>query len=77
MSYSVGPHRMQLNMQLSEQSYPRPIHREFVDIVDGETFTRVEEELIDNTDKNWEVGGDYEYRFNNDSRLQFLFIATD
>lgn len=77
MSYSAGPHRMQLNMQLSDQSYPRPIHREFVDLVDGDTFTRVEEELVDNTDKNWEVGGDYEYRFNNDSRLQLLFIANE
>ncbi|WP_156762685.1 TonB-dependent receptor plug domain-containing protein [Woeseia oceani] len=77
MSYNSGPHRMQLNTQISDNSYPRPIHRDFVDVVNSETFTRVEEELIDNTEKNWEVGGDYEYRFANNSRLQFLFIANE
>lgn len=77
MSYSSGPHRMQLNTQYRDESYPRPIRRDFVDFIAGETVGRVEDELIDNTAKNWEVGGDYEYRFDNGSRLQFLFIANE
>lgn len=77
MSYSSGPHRMQLNSLFSDQSYPRPIRRDFVDFVDGESVARIEEELIDNTRRNWELGGDYEYRFDNDSRLQLLFIANE
>lgn len=77
MSYSIGPHRMQLNTQYSDQSYPRPIRRDFVDFAEDGAVVRIEEELIDNTQQNWEVGGDYEYLFENDSRLQFLFIANE
>ncbi|HNP62477.1 MAG TPA: TonB-dependent receptor [Woeseiaceae bacterium] len=77
MNYNSGPHRMQLNTQISNQSYPRPIRRDFVDFVGGEAVIRVEEEFIDNTEKNWEVGGDYVYRLDDDSRLQFLFIANE
>lgn len=77
ISYSSGPHSMQLNTQFIDQSYPRPIRRDFADFVDGEAIARLEEELIDNTERNWEVGGDYEYRFDSDSRFQLLFIANE
>jgi hypothetical protein len=54
MSYSIGPHRMQLNTQYSDQSYPRPIRRDFVDFAEDGAVVRIEEELIDNTQQNWE-----------------------
>lgn len=58
-------------------AFPRPIRRDFVDFAEDWSVVRIEEEPIDNTQQNWEVGGDYEYLFENDSRLQFLFIANE
>lgn len=77
MSYSGGPHRMQFNTQYSDQSHPRPIRRDFIDLDNGEAVPRIEAELTDNTQTNWEVGGDYEYAFDNNSRLHLLFIANE
>lgn len=77
LSYSVGNHRMQFNAQMREQSYPRPIRRDFVDITDTGQVQHVEEEDIDNDESDWEIGGDYEYDFGNGSRFLLLFIAND
>jgi len=77
MSYSTGPHRMQLNLQISEGDYPRPIHRDFVDFSGASPVHSIEEEMIDNKQRNWEVGGDYEYSFANGSRLSLLFVSND
>ena len=77
MSYSTGPHRMQLNLQVSEGDHPRPIRRDFVDLTGPSPVHSVEEEMIENTQRNWEVGGDYEYSFANGSRLSLLFVLND
>jgi len=77
LGYSSGPHRMQFNAQYRDQSYPRPIRRDFIDLENGAAIPRIEAELIDNTETNWEVGSDYEYGFDNNSRLHLLFIANE
>jgi len=77
MSYNTGPHRMQLNGLISEGDYPRSIQRDFVDFFDTGPVDSIQEEMIDNKERNWEVGGDYEYSFNNGSRLSLLFVAND
>ncbi len=77
MSYNTGPHRMQLNLLMSEGDYPRPIHRNFVDFTGAEPVDILEQELIENTQRNWEVGGDYEYTFDNGSRLSLLFVTNN
>ncbi|MEX0901649.1 MAG: TonB-dependent receptor [Pseudohongiellaceae bacterium] len=77
MSYSSGAHRMQLNTLYGDADHPRPIRRDFVDFADGERIDRAEEEQIDNTEFNWEIGGDYEYTFADDSRFLLLFVAND
>ncbi len=77
LSYSLGPHRMQLNGSVSEGDHPRPIHRDFVDFTDAGVVNSIQEEQIENEESNWEIGGDYEYNFDNGSRLSVLFVAND
>lgn len=77
MSYSLGPHRMQLNGLLSEGDHPRPIRRDFIDFSGTSPIDSIQEEQIDNKERNWEVGGDYEYNFANGSRLSLLFVTND
>ncbi|MEM7316514.1 MAG: TonB-dependent receptor plug domain-containing protein, partial [Planctomycetota bacterium] len=69
MGYNSDPHRMQLNLLASESDYPRPIRRDFVDFADVGAIRSAEEELVENEQSNWEAGGDYEYSFDNSSRL--------
>ena len=38
---------------------------------------RVQDDQQSTTRKNWEVGGDYEYETNSDSRFRVLFIVSD
>ena len=77
MSYSTGAHRMQFNALISEGDHPRPVRRDFVDFTDAGLVNRIQEEQIDNKERNWEVGGDYEFNFDNGSRLAILFVAND
>lgn len=77
MSYSTGPHRMQLNTQYRDGDYPRPIRRDFVDFTDLGSVNSIEEELTENTESDWEIGGDYEYSFANGSRFLMLFVVND
>ncbi len=77
LSYSTGPHRVQLNTLASEGDHPRPIRRDFVDFTDDGPVDSIQEESIDNKERNWELGGDYEYSFDNGSRLSLLFVAND
>ncbi len=76
-SYFTGPHRMQLNAQISEGDFPRFIHRDFTDIIGGATVASIEQEQNGSEERNWELGGDYEYSFDNGSRLAVLFVAND
>lgn len=77
LSYSLGPHRMQLNGQISEGDHPRPIRRDFVEFTDAGVINSTEEEENQREESNWEIGGDYEYNFENGSRLAVLFLAND
>jgi len=77
MSYRIGEHRMQFNLLYADSGHPRRIRRDFAEFNDGELAARAEQEVIENDHFNWEAGGDYEYTFSNDHRLQLLFIAND
>ncbi len=77
MSYSTGAHRMQLNALISEGDYARPIRRDFFDFTNTGLVNRIQEEQVENEERNWEVGGDYEFNFDNGSRLSVLFVAND
>ena len=77
MSYSRGAHRFQFNALASAGDFERPIQRDFVDYVDGLAQQSTQQELVDNTVSSWEVGGDYEFSFDNGSRLALLFLIKD
>ena len=77
LGYNGERHRTQLNLQYSEGSYPRPIRRDFVDFTDVGAINSVEEELVENEQSNWEVGGDYEFSFGSGSRLSLLLLANN
>ena len=77
MSYSLGDHRMQLNALIREGDHPRPVRRDFVDFTDVGLVNRIEEEDVNKEESNWEVGGDYEFSFDDGSRLSVLFIANN
>ena len=77
MSYGTGPHRMQFNVLASEGDFPRPIRRDFVDFTDAGVVNSIQEEMIENKERNWEIGGDYEYRFESGSRLSLLFVRNN
>jgi len=77
MSYSLGGHRMQLNALISEGDHPRPVRRDFVDFTDAGLVNRIEEEDVNREESNWEVGGDYEFSFDDGSRLSVLFVANN
>lgn len=77
MSYGLGPHRVQFNAQASEGDFPRPIRRDFVDFTADGPVESIQEELVDNKQRNWEIGGDYEFSFDNGSRFSLLFVAND
>jgi outer membrane receptor protein involved in Fe transport len=77
LSYSLGPHRMQLNALVSEGDHPRPVRRDFVDFTGAGVVNSIQEEQVENEENNWEVGGDYEFNFGNGSRLAVLFVANN
>ena len=77
MSYSLGNHRMQLNALIREGDHPRPVRRDFVDFTDAGLVNRSEEEDVNREESNWEVGGDYEFSFDDGSRLSVLFVANN
>ena len=77
MSYSLGDHRMQLNALIREGDHPRPVRRDFVDFTDAGLVNRIEEEDVNREESNWEVGGDYEFSFDDGSRLSALFVANN
>ena len=77
MSYSLGDHRMQLNALIREGDHPRPVRRDFVDFTDAGLVNRIEEEDVNREESNWEVGGDYEFSFDDGSRLSVLFVTNN
>lgn len=77
MSYLTGSHRLQVNTLIGDQSHPRPVRRDFIDYIYGLPVGRTEAEDVDNTQTNWELGGEYEYTFDNNARLQVLLLANE
>lgn len=68
---------MQFNALYGDSGHPRRIRRDFLEFSGNAPETHAEEEVILNDHFNWEVGGDYEYSFANNHRLQMLFVASE
>lgn len=77
IGYRTGQHRMQLNALYGTSDHPVDILRQYRSPQSPDTLTRVEREPIDYVKHNWELGGDYEFEFDNGSNLLFLFVVND
>lgn len=77
LTYGFGAHRMQFNTQYGNGDHARPIRREFLDFDETGSVARLQEDLTDNVENSWEVGGDYEYDFDNGSRFLMLFVVNE
>jgi len=67
---------VRFNGLYSENDNPTSIDRITTDLKPGAGVPYVEQENIPGTQNNWEVGGDFEYRFDNGHRFKLLGIAN-
>jgi outer membrane receptor for ferrienterochelin and colicins len=68
--------RIAFNALYSEQDPPVKLYRQITDLRTTPAAKFYEQEIIPSKASNWELGGDYERRFLNGSRLKFLYIAN-
>ena len=67
---------VRFNALYAEDDNPTAIDRITTDRRDGVNVPYVEREDIPGTQSNWEIGGDFEYRFDNGHRFKLLGIAN-
>lgn len=77
LGYRVGQHRMQLNALYGTSDHPVEILRQYRSPASPDALGRAEREPIDHVKNNWELGGDYEFEFDDGSNLLFLFVIND
>ncbi len=76
MGYAFEQSSVQFNaLYETRGETPEERHRSIYDLV-GDSLSLEEEDRLNSRD-NWEVGGDYEYGFNNGSIYRLLFIVND
>lgn len=68
--------RLAFNVLYGEQDPLVKLYRNIVDYLPATPVKYYEYEDIPAIAENWEIGGDYERRFANSSRLKFLYIAN-
>ena len=66
-----------LNALYARNDNPSTVDRTTIDIRNGGFDPLVEFEDIPGRQRNWEIGGDYEYNFNNGSRFKALLIVNE
>ncbi|MCB1670205.1 MAG: TonB-dependent receptor plug domain-containing protein [Gammaproteobacteria bacterium] len=64
------------NALYQQDDNPVDIDRTTIDVRNGAYDPYVEREDIPGTQSNWEIGGDYEHRFENGNRFKLLGIAN-
>jgi len=77
VGYRTGSHRMQLNALYGTSDHPVEVLRQYRSPQLPQTVARTEREPIDYVKNNWELGGDYEFEFDDGGNLLFLFIVND
>ena len=65
------------NALYARNDNPTTVDRTTINLRDGAFDPLVEFEDVPATQRNWEVGGDYELNFNNGSRFKALLIANE
>lgn len=77
LGYQFDNSTLQMNALYGEASPPSDIDRVITQFNESSIDVLNEREFNDNQRSNWELGGDYEYGFNNGSKYRFLFIVND
>ena len=69
--------RFALNALYAESNPPSSLLRRITDFNSVASSIRYEREIVPSTSDNWEIGGDYEHKYNNGSKYNFLFIVNE
>ncbi|NKB32505.1 MAG: TonB-dependent receptor plug domain-containing protein [Pseudomonadales bacterium] len=76
LGYTFDRSVVQFNALVEDRTRsPQDRYRTINDLVSNTSI--VQTELSDSDRTNWEIGGDYEYGFNNGAKFRFLFIVND
>lgn len=76
LGYDFERDRIQLNALVKDSSHETSLDRRGFLGNDLSTIDDSEFEATDKLEENWEIGGNYEHTFANNSRFQFLFISN-
>ena len=78
LEYAInGRSSARFNALYAKNDNPSTVDRTTIDIRDGRWDPLVEFEDIPGRQRNWEIGGDYEYNFDSGARFKMLFIANE
>lgn len=77
LGYRFERSRVQLNGLYGESTPEASGERTIIDYTDGFPDSSMEREVHESEHHNWEIGGDYEYEFNNGGKFRSLFIVND
>ena len=77
LGYQFEKSMVQFNGLFAESNPPTDITRTINDYTTGTLITTIEHEDEIRNRNNWEIGGDYEYKFDSGSKYRFLFIVND
>jgi outer membrane receptor for ferrienterochelin and colicin len=77
LGYEFERDRIQINALVSDNAHPAELTRNLYSASDLQNPFRTEQEINDNDHNNWEIGGNHEHRFANNSRFQSVFVVND
>jgi len=77
LGYQFENSLIQLNALYGQATPPTDITRGIIGLADNNPSVNLEREANQGQRDNWEIGGDYEYSFQNRSKFRFLFIVND
>ncbi|PCJ25861.1 MAG: hypothetical protein COA96_06325 [SAR86 cluster bacterium] len=77
LGYQFDKSMIQFNGLYAEDSPPSEIDRVITDYTSGTAVTSIEHEDRQTNRDSWEIGGDYEYKFDSGGKYRFLFIVND
>jgi outer membrane receptor for ferrienterochelin and colicins len=77
LGYQFEKSMVQLNALYGQTAPPTGITRGIIGLAEGNPSVNLEREANQGQRDNWELGGGYEYSFDNRSKFRFLFIVND
>jgi outer membrane receptor protein involved in Fe transport len=77
LGYQFEKSMVQLNALYGQTAPPTGITRGIIGLAEDNPSVNLEREANQGQRDNWELGGDYEYSFDNRSKFRFLFIVND